>query len=238
MESLGPHPILFVETDSTNAIFAEKLLSGWGLHVSLARSGKEAIELTKTNQFDVILMAIDLGDINGYDAASTIRSHGDKFQKIPIIGYGSEKIIPNGKAHVLTDFILNPFNEVELYSKLKIHLDKMTPEVVIANLDRCTDGDTEFRRELAQLLANNVIELMTNIEKALQANNPDIFIRAVHKTKTTLGILNDTELLEEIRIIQVKLKEHNQEDLQSHIKKMIDRCHKTIDVLNFVSAQE
>jgi CheY-like chemotaxis protein len=237
MESLGPHPVLFVETDSDNSILAEKLMSGWGLQVSLARSVKEAIELTKVRHFDAILMPVEHGDVDAYEAASTIRGAGAQFQHVPIIGYGERKDV-NGKGHVRTDFILKPFSETELYSKLKIHLDKMRLEIVIANLDRCTDGDTEFRRELAQLVANNVIELMTNIEKALEANDPEIFIRAVHKTKTTLGILNDVELLEEITIIQTKLKEPNAVDLQTHVKKMIDRCQKTIDLLNRVSAQE
>jgi DNA-binding response OmpR family regulator len=236
MESLGPHPILFVEMDSEKAIPAEKLMSGWGLHVSSARSGREAIELTKTRQFEVLLITVDLVDINAYELASAIRNLGDQFQSIPIIGYGRERSDVDG--NVLTDFISHPFNEVELHSKLKTHLDKMRPEIVMATLDRCAEGDPDFRRELAQLLANNVAELMTSIDKALAANNPEIFIRSVHKTKTTLGILNDAEMLEEIRIIQGKLKEPNPTNLQSHIQKMIDRCIKTIDTLKVVSQQE
>ena len=238
MESLGPHPILFVETDSANAIFAKKLLSNWGLQVSVAKTGKEAIELTKTRQFDAILMAIDLADINGYEAAHTIRSLGDHFQNVPIIGYGNEKINSNGKRQVLTDFILDPLSETELYNKLKTYLDNLTPEMVTANLDRCTDGDIEFRRELAQLVSNNVVELMTNLEKSLASGNPELFIRAVHKTKTTLGILNDKEMLHEIGVIQLKLKEGSSKELDSHVKKMMDRCRKTIVVLDIVSSPE
>jgi hypothetical protein len=118
---------------------------------------------------------------------------------------------------------------------LKNHLDKTRPEVVIANLDRCTDGDVEFRKELAQLLANNVIELMTSIKETLQKNDPEIFVRSVHKTKTTLSILNDKDLLERISTIQTKLKEGNRENLDKEIDAMISRCQKTVEVLGVVA---
>lgn len=236
MESLGPYPVLFVEANPANASSAERLLSGWGLQVSVAGSAEEAIELTKTRIFDVILIGLDLHEKNGYETASIIRNLGDQFQNIPIIAHGTGSPASNGKGHAFTDFILHPFNEGDLYNKLKIHLDKTRPEVVIANLDRCTDGDVEFRKELAQLLANNVIELMTNVELALQRKDPEIFIRSVHKTKTTLSILNDTELLEQINFIQARLKDDDREKLDSYVKKMVDRCRKTIEVLNVIAA--
>jgi CheY-like chemotaxis protein len=235
-ESLGTYPVLFVDADSVSVDSAERLMSGWGLHVSVARTAAEAIEMTKTRIFDVILVSLELGGINGYETASIIRELGDQFQNIPIIGHGIEAPGHVGNGSVLTDFIAKPLNETELYDKLKKHLDKTRPEVVIANLDRCTDGDVEFRKELAQLLANNVIELMTSIESALEKDDPEIFIRSVHKTKTTLSILNDKELLERISGIQTKLKEQNRENLDAEVEKMITRCKKTIEVLEVVAA--
>jgi CheY-like chemotaxis protein len=236
MEPLGPYPVLFVDSDSATATAAEQLMSGWGLQVSLATNAKEGIELAKTRVFDVILISLDLIDINGYKTAGIIRELGDQFKNIPIIGHGRGQLGSNGNGHVFTDFISLPFNDVELYEKLRQHLDKTRPEVVIANLDRCTDGDVEFRKELAQLLANNVMELMTTVKEAVTENDPEIFIRSVHKTKTTLSILNDSELLEQISIIQVKLKNADHGNLDDHVTRMTKRCKKTIEVLNLVSA--
>jgi CheY-like chemotaxis protein len=236
MESLGTYPVLFVDAAPSDAKSAEQLMSDWGLQVSVALSAAQAIELTKTRFFDVILISMDLKDINGYETASIIRGLGDQFQNIPIIGHGTALPAADVNGHVFTDYISKPFDEAELYNKLKNHLDKTRPEVVIANLDRCTDGDVEFRKELAQLLAGNVLELMTNIQTALQKNDPEVFIRSVHKTKTTLSILNDTELLDLINRIQEKLKRGDQQNLDDDVKKMIARCRKTIEVLNTVSA--
>ena len=117
------------------------------------------------------------------------------------------------------------------------HIDNYQPDIVIANLDKCTDGDTEFRRELAQLLANNITEMMANIEKSVKIKDPNIMMRSVHKTKTTLSILNDSEMNEEINIVETKLKETSPVDLETHVERLINRCMRAINVLTTLSAQ-
>jgi len=117
------------------------------------------------------------------------------------------------------------------------HIDNCQPDILMANLDKCTDGDTEFRRELAQLLANNITEMMANIEKSVKVKDPNIMMRSVHKTKTTLSILNDSEMNEEIHIVEAKLKETSPVDLETHVERLISRCMRAITVLTTLSAQ-
>jgi hypothetical protein len=119
----------------------------------------------------------------------------------------------------------------------KNYIDSCQPEILMANLDKCTDGDTEFRRELAQLLANNITEMMASIEKSVKVKDPNIMIRSVHKTKTTLSILNDSEMNEGIVIVETKLKESSPIDLQAHVEKLVSRCVKTVKALTALSAQ-
>ena len=119
----------------------------------------------------------------------------------------------------------------------KNHIDNCQPDILMANLDKCTDGDTEFRRELAQLLADNITEMMANIEKSAKVKDPNIMIRSVHKTKTTLTILNDDEINESISLVETKLKEPSPVDLDIHVEKLINRCAKTVNILTALSAQ-
>ena len=117
------------------------------------------------------------------------------------------------------------------------YTDNCQPEILMANLDKCTDGDTEFRRELAQLLANNITEMIANIERSVKVKDPNIMMRSVHKTKTTLTILNDGEMNEEITIVEKKLKESSPVDLEIHVEKLISRCIKAVSALTALSAQ-
>ena len=119
----------------------------------------------------------------------------------------------------------------------KNHIDNRQPDTLMANLDRCTDGDTEFRRELAQLLADNITEMMANIEKSVKVKDPNIMIRSVHKTKTTLTILNDDEMNEGINLVETKLKEPSPIDLEIYVEKLINRCVKMVNILTALSAQ-
>jgi HPt (histidine-containing phosphotransfer) domain-containing protein len=118
-------------------------------------------------------------------------------------------------------------------------LDKDQPSNLAANLDKCTDGDMEFRRELAQLLANNISELLANIEKALKLNDPTIFVRAVHKTKTTLSILDDGELSETLNRLQSKIgADTAPAEMDQHVQKLHFWCKKTISDLNALAVEE
>jgi hypothetical protein len=119
----------------------------------------------------------------------------------------------------------------------KNHIDNCQPDILMANLDRCTDGDTEFRRELAQLLANNITEMMANIEKSVKVKDPNIMIRSVHKTKTTLTILNDDEMNAGIILVETKLKESSPVDLEIYVEKLINRCAKAVNILTSLSTQ-
>lgn len=238
MESLGVHHILLVEQDSNLAQATKAMLSPWDLAVSVATSGTEAVELTKSNNYDCILVDVNTSDIDGYEVARIIRLLGDKFQQVAIIGFGEQ--LPNMKdgkirENVLDDFILMPFDPPIIHEMLKKYLDKDAPKVVLANLDRCTDGDVEFRKELAQLLANNITELLANLENALRQNDPNIFGRAVHKTKTTLSILGDGELNTQLSLLQKKIGQDASGELDLQVQKVNNRCRKTINILNTLS---
>jgi DNA-binding response OmpR family regulator len=239
MESLGTHHILLVERDLNAARATEEMLCQWGLSISIATSGTEAVDLTKSNTYDCILVEINMPDIDGYEIARIIRLLGDNFQQVSIIGFGDQ--FPNMKdqnarENVLDDFVLKPFEPAIIHDMLKKYLDKDAPKVVLANLERCTEGDVEFRKELAQLLANNITELLVNLENALKHNDPHIFGRAVHKTKTTLSILGDGELNTQLSLLQKKIGQDTSGELELQVQKVNNRCRKTINILNALSA--
>jgi CheY-like chemotaxis protein len=238
MDSLEPHHILLVERDANAASATKEMLSQLGLSVSIATSSTEAVELTKTNTYDCILIEVNMPDIDGYEIARIIRLLGDKFHQVSMIGFGDR--LPNikdrnARENVLDDFMLKPFDPVTIHDMLKKYLDKDAPKVVLANLDRCTEGDVEFRKELAQLLANNITELLVNLENAIKHNDPNIFGRAVHKTKTTLSILGDGELNTQLSILHKKIGQDASDELELQIQKVHNRCRKTINILNTLS---
>jgi PAS domain S-box-containing protein len=68
-----PRKILLVEDGLVNQRVAMGFLKKWGHEVTLAVNGKEAVEHAMQNDFDLILMDIQMPELNGYEATKAIR---------------------------------------------------------------------------------------------------------------------------------------------------------------------
>jgi signal transduction histidine kinase/CheY-like chemotaxis protein len=76
--------ILLVEDDRINRIIVEKKLRLDGFEVDMAINGKEAIEKFSRNQYDLILMDIQMPVMSGLEAIKVIRGV-DNGKNIPIV---------------------------------------------------------------------------------------------------------------------------------------------------------
>ncbi|HEX2934240.1 MAG TPA: ATP-binding protein [Bacteroidales bacterium] len=73
MHSFKGRKLLLVEDDFYNAEYLKEILSRAGFNTTHTIYGKEAIELSLNNSFDIVLMDIGLPDMNGYKATQQIK---------------------------------------------------------------------------------------------------------------------------------------------------------------------
>ncbi len=76
--------VLLVEDDRLNQIVAQRLLESYGVQVTLAANGREAVEAVRRHSFDLVLMDLQMPELDGYQAAAEIR-RDERFKALPII---------------------------------------------------------------------------------------------------------------------------------------------------------
>ncbi len=118
--------VLLAEDNVINQKVAAKILSKIGALVDVAKHGREAIELLKIKQYDIILMDIQMPEMDGYEATKIIRDQmGAATGSIPIIAMTASALITDREKCIMAgmnDFIAKPFQAKELYEKIAAQL--------------------------------------------------------------------------------------------------------------------
>ncbi len=88
------------------------------MQVDCAYDGEEALELARTNRYDIILLDIMLPKLTGFEVCQHIR----EFSNVPIImltakGDDMDKIL--GLEYGADDYITKPFNILEVKARIK-----------------------------------------------------------------------------------------------------------------------
>ena len=82
--SLRTIKILVVEDDFLNQLLTKEYLLSFGATVTLVNNGKIALEVLRENQFDIVLMDLQMPILDGYKATRLIRLE-KKWKNLPII---------------------------------------------------------------------------------------------------------------------------------------------------------
>jgi len=65
--------VLIVDDNSVNRMVVEALFSVFKMHITLAEGGREAVNLSRENKYDIIFMDYLMPDMNGIEATQAIR---------------------------------------------------------------------------------------------------------------------------------------------------------------------
>ena len=92
-----------------------------GMEVSCAYDGREALDLIKANNYDIILLDVMLPEMDGYTVCQQVR----EFSDVPIImitakSEDMDKIL--GLDYGADDYMTKPFSPSELVARVKAHL--------------------------------------------------------------------------------------------------------------------
>ena len=121
-QRIAGHKILLVEDNQINQMVVAKMMRNIGVTIVTANNGLEAVEAVKEQNFDLILMDIQMPEMDGYRATAAIRKMADPVKKIiPIIALTASAFLTHeDKARLfgMDEYVGKPFSPDELMEKI------------------------------------------------------------------------------------------------------------------------
>lgn len=114
--------IILAEDDISSQVFMRKKLESWGHLVRTASTGIEVLNYMEGEDFDLILMDLQMPEMNGFDAITSIREGGPYMRDLPIIvmsAYGRESDFEKLSELKVDDYISKPVSTEQLAKALK-----------------------------------------------------------------------------------------------------------------------
>ncbi len=118
--SLENLKVLIAEDNQINMMVARKFLNKWKITTAEAVNGIEALDKFEKNDYDLLLIDLEMPEMDGYETIKNIRL---KNKTIPAIAFTAavyENMYADLIAHGFTDYIQKPFRPEDLHRKLAL----------------------------------------------------------------------------------------------------------------------
>lgn len=245
--------ILVVEDNEINTLVINVMNKEWGFDMHNASNGSIAIDMIEQNDYDVVLMDIEMPGMNGYETTGHIRKNlSAPKNKIPILAMTAhasteekEKCIKAG----MNDYVSKPFDEAELKNKILVisnrqeiseNKNQKNPassqakekSTNLTYLREISENNDSFFKDFISLFLKNAPQSILDLETALTKKDWEGVRQAAHKIKPSLGYLG----MKEIHLAAATTEDYakkliNLDEIPSLIEKIKDACNRAFNEL-------
>lgn len=125
LNARGDLRVVVIDDSATVCAALRKILKSIGLHVRVAASAEEGLEMIQSDRPDLVFLDIVLPKMNGFSALRVLRRNPIT-RDIPVIMIsGNEQATEQffGSAIGADDFMKKPFSRMEVFSRMEHLLD-------------------------------------------------------------------------------------------------------------------
>ncbi|MEJ2147904.1 MAG: PAS domain S-box protein [Chloroflexota bacterium] len=215
MATRHPLRILLAEDNLVNQKVALRMLERMGYRADVAANGLEAIEAVLRQQYDVVLMDVQMPEMDGLEATRHIRNDTPPAYQPHIIALTAhalsgdrERLIAQG----MDDYISKPVRAEELVraleqaapatnrdreagAKVAEPEESMIDPTALGNLiDMVGEGNQELFTDLVDTLEKEAARLLPDLSEAIASGNAEQARHAAHTLKGSCASMGATEL--------------------------------------------
>jgi signal transduction histidine kinase/DNA-binding response OmpR family regulator len=248
--------ILLVEDDEINQQVAREMLETYGIEVTLAENGEEAIARLKEGQFDGVLMDMQMPVMDGVSTTREIRKD-PQYAEMPIIALTANVMVSDQNeilAAGMNDHIGKPIDPDRLVATLArwVHPSRALeasspgetvpasateplpnlPGVTVDASVRRVGGNVALYYSLLDMFRVNERHVVSRIREALASNDPETGERAAHTLKGIAGTLGAEVLQNQAEQLEHDIRDgsfSNVESLLTQIDQEIESLIAKID---------
>lgn len=113
--------ILVVEDNAVNQLLVVKLLARVGHAASVARDGEQALAMVREENFDVVLMDIQLPGMDGVSVTRHIRNMAGPKAEVPVIALTANAMVGDRDRYIaagMDDYVSKPIDAKELFAAI------------------------------------------------------------------------------------------------------------------------
>ncbi|HNR20340.1 MAG TPA: response regulator [Bacteroidia bacterium] len=245
--------LLVVEDNDINRLIVNKHINDWGFEHDIAENGVIACEKIMANEYDVVLMDIEMPEMNGYEATEKIRSTFPENKKsIPILAMTAHAT-PTEKDKCLklgmNDYISKPFDPIDVKNKIvelafpnlqnEVEQTKAEEEAKpaatverpaqrLTNLEflrQMSDSTNSFFIEFIQLFLKNTPDSLNDLSNALKVKDWEKIRQVAHKMKPSMNYIGLKQTYEIVQKLEQNAKQQiHLDEVPEMISKISDAC--------------
>ena len=201
-KSLKGLRILAVEDNELNRMVLQVILKKCEVIVSIAHNGQEAISLIQEQEFDLVLMDVQMPIVDGLEATKYIR---DELKiTTPIIGLSANAMceeVEICKAAGMNDYLVKPYSERVLVEVMKkwsagaivteslTDLSEVAEELDLSVLKQYVGNDIDALRDVVSGYLKHLPPQLDRLELALVGSDVLALRHELHQLKASMEII-------------------------------------------------
>jgi len=181
--------ILLVENDLILSETLSELLESEGYKLTQSKSANEALEATYKQEFELMLLDVNIPDFNGFELLELLRNSGNTTPAIFLTSLGDIASLSRGFEVGADDYLKKPFDFDELLVRIQAILRKSFR----AKSNEVRYNSFVYKIATNELFKEGVLILLTPLEQKLLA----IFFKRINETITKQELLHELDSVNE-----------------------------------------
>ncbi|SHM76257.1 ATP-binding protein [Flavobacterium chilense] len=210
--NLGKLKILLCEDNVLNQKLVKNVISNFGFELDIAENGEAGIELLSKNNYDLVLMDLQMPVKDGYQTTRYIRNQLKL--SIPIIAMTAHSLVGEQERcyqEGMNGYVPKPFKQTVLLDTIKtVMTKKKNPvherKIDLSFLNEVSCDDPDFIQDMIDLFLEKIPNEVTQLNEAIHTNDHDKVMRLSHNMKSSLDIFMLKDLSNYLSIIEKEAK--------------------------------